>query len=637
LGQTNRQGNVALPAEPFGTPKGMLELTSFETLGLSQYLMNTLAANSFETPTPIQALAIPHLLEGRDLIGLAQTGTGKTLGFGLPIVHRLIKEGAKPDPKAARALILAPTRELVNQIAESLKVFTRKSPLKITTVVGGASLNKQAQILEKGIDILVATPGRLLDLCNRRALTLTATRYLVLDEADQMLDLGFIHDLKKIVQMVPKRRQTMLFSATMPQAIAELAGSYLTDPVEVSVTPPGKTADKVAQLVHFVEGRDHKTVLLKDELRKEKDALSLVFAKTKHGAEKLMKHLAHSGFSTASIHGNKSQGQRDRALKAFRDGEIRILVATDVAARGIDVPGVTHVYNYDLPTVPESYVHRIGRTARAGREGVAIAFCGPEDLKLLYDIEKLIGFPVPVASGERPEWQGKGKTPKKAGGGAGHRGRRPTGFEAKSEPSEVSVAGLPSEPVVKDSREERRGDRRPRRDRDERRARPESSFAEVEELNGGEFRPLRPDRQRDANHERFPGDSRNARGERQPRHAEERRPARTEDGRRQDRDGARAPQQSKRPEQDRDRDRNQARPEAKSQNRHAPARHAGFADERNIAGGAGDRAPSGENRDHGKPNGGKKRWHGGNRGGQGGNPGGERRAHAGQQSGNRRG
>jgi ATP-dependent RNA helicase RhlE len=613
LGQTNRQGNVALPAEPFGTPKGIIELTSFETLGLSQYLMNTLSANSFETPTPIQALAIPHLLEGRDLIGLAQTGTGKTFGFGLPIIHRLIKEGARPDPKAARALILAPTRELVNQIAESLKIFTKKSPLKITTVVGGASINKQAQILEKGIDILVATPGRLLDLCNRRALTLTATRYLVLDEADQMLDLGFIHDLKKIVQMVPKRRQTMLFSATMPPAIADLAANYLTDPVEVSVTPPGKTADKVAQSVHFVEGRDHKTVLLKDELRKEKDALSLVFAKTKHGAEKLMKHLAHSGFSTASIHGNKSQGQRDRALKSFRDGEIRILVATDVAARGIDVPGVTHVYNYDLPTVPESYVHRIGRTARAGREGVAIAFCGPEDLKMLYDIEKLIGFPVPVASGERPEWQGKGgksaNTRKSNGGGAGHRGRRPTGYEARPEQSEASVEAVSSEPVVKDSRNERRGDRgdrRPRREHEDRRPRPASSFSEVEELNGGEFRPVRQEGRRDGNRERFPGDSRNERGERQPR-------------------GDR-PERTKRDAQRPDRPHGQKQ----GQNRHSPARHAGFAGEGNIGGNGGERAPAQENRGPRKPNGGKKRWHGGgNRGGQGG----ERRA----QGGNRRG
>ena len=615
MGQTNRQGNVASPGELSGTPKGIYKLTSFETLGLSQYLMNTLAANNFEIPTPIQAFAIPHLLEGRDLIGLAQTGTGKTLGFGLPIMHRLIKEGVKPDPKAARALILAPTRELVNQIAESLKVFTKKSPLKITTVVGGASANKQTQMLERGVDILVATPGRLLDLCNRRALTLTATRYLVLDEADQMLDLGFIHDLKKIVQMVPKRRQTMLFSATMPQAIAELGANYLNDPVEVSVNPTGKTADKVVQSVHFVEGRDHKAQLLKDELRKEKDALSLVFAKTKHGAEKLMKHLAHSGFSTASIHGNKSQGQRDRALKSFRDGEIRILVATDVAARGIDVPGVTHVYNYDLPHVPESYVHRIGRTARAGREGVAVAFCGPEDVKLLYDIEKLIGFPVTVASGERPDWQGKGNAPKKAGGAATHRGRRPTGHEAPQARREAPARDAEAGPVVKDTRD----DRRPRRDREERRPRP-SAFAEVEELNGGEFRPVREDR-RDGGRERFPGDSRTEHGDRQPRHE---RPAQAE---------ARKP----RPHQPRSSQSPNKGP-GQGQNRHTPARHAGFADDNNVSATGGERTPNPESRNQGKPNAGKpaagkKRWQGGNRDARGGAGGGERRA----QSGNRRG
>ncbi|MGV3549961.1 DEAD/DEAH box helicase [Rhizobium sp.] len=609
-------------------------MTSFETLGLSQYLMNTLSANSFETPTPIQALAIPHGLEGRDIIGLAQTGTGKTLGFGLSIIHRLIKVGAKPDPKAARALILAPTRELVNQIADSLKVFTKKSPLKITTVVGGASINKQAQMLEKGIDILVATPGRLLDLCNRRALTLTATRYLVLDEADQMLDLGFIHDLKKIVSMVPKRRQTMLFSATMPEAIADLGQNYLTDPVEVSVTPPGKTADKVVQSVHFVEGRDHKTVLLKEELRKDKEALSLVFAKTKHGAEKLMKHLAHSGFSTASIHGNKSQGQRDRALKSFRDGEIRILVATDVAARGIDVPGVTHVYNYDLPHVPESYVHRIGRTARAGRDGTAVAFSGPEDLKLLFDIEKLIGFPIPVASGERPAWQGKGggakaAGPKKPSGGAGHRGRRPTGHEPKPEQPEAAIEALSSEPVVRDTRNEPRGDRRPRRDREERRgggeSRPRSSFAEVEELNGGEFRPVRGEGRRDGNRERFPGDSRNERGDRQPRG--ERPEGAKREGQRQDRPQGQRQGNGPRHGQG-------GRPQG--ENRHAPqARNAGFAGEANIAASGGERGPGQDNRGPRKPNGGKKRFSGGgNGGGNRGGQGGERRAQGG---GNRRG
>jgi ATP-dependent RNA helicase RhlE len=565
-------------------------LTSFETLGLSQYLLNTLAVNGFETPTPIQAQAIPHLLEGRDLIGLAQTGTGKTLGFGLPIIARMIREGTKAEPKSIRALILAPTRELVNQIAASLHVFTRKSPLKITTVVGGASANKQAQMLEKGIDILVATPGRLIDLCERKALTLTATRYLVLDEADQMLDLGFIHDLKKIVKMVPKRRQTMLFSATMPQAIADLAANYLDNPVEVSVTPPGKAADKIAQKVHFVLGRDHKTALLKQELTTNADGLSLVFCKTKHGAEKLMKHLDHSGFSVASIHGNKSQGQRDRALKGFRDGDIRILVATDVAARGIDVPGVSHVYNYDLPTVPESYVHRIGRTARAGRDGVAIAFCGPEDVKLLYDIEKLMGIAIPVASGERPEWQGK-----KKGGGQGHRGRRDSSRAPREEASAERETERQAEPVARTRKE--RGENR--RQRPVREPRQHSPFSEVEELSGGEFRPVRADRT-DRPEFRNTGDRR----ERPAQQGD--RPARAEHpGRGERRDHGQVVKAAHR--------------NAPGQNRHAPpARHAGYADERNIATEpAREAAPAARTQEGRKPRphnaSAKNQWHGGNR------------------------
>jgi ATP-dependent RNA helicase RhlE len=516
-------------------PRKAIELTSFETLGLTKHTLSTLEANSFEIPTPIQAEAIPHLLAGRDLVGLAQTGTGKTLAFGLPIIEMLIKEGARPEPKAARALILAPTRELVNQIAESLALFTRKTPLKITTVVGGASINKQMQIVGRGVDILVATPGRLLDLCERRALTLTATRILVLDEADQMLDLGFIHDLRKIVKMVPKRRQTMLFSATMPAAIADIAENYMETPIQVSVNPPGKAADKVEQHVHFVLGRDHKAVLLKEQLRLNADALSLVFCKTKHGAEKLMTHLAHSGFKTASIHGNKSQGQRDRALKGFRDGEIRVLVATDVAARGIDVPGVSHVYNYDLPTVAESYVHRIGRTARAGREGVAIAFCGPEDHKMLRDIEKLMGIEINTASGDRPDFnarrprvEGDGKSPKRDG----HRGQR----------------------------ESSRGPREQREKHEAHQPRERSGFAEVEELSGGEFKPVRSDNG-DARREARSGEPRRERpaGDR---------PARTD-----------RPAQGDRP----------ARPAAA--NRHAPARVAGFADDRNLLGADGERAP----------------------------------------------
>jgi ATP-dependent RNA helicase RhlE len=636
-------------------PRKAHTLTSFETLGLSQYLLNTLSAAGFETPTPIQAQAIPHLLEGRDLIGLAQTGTGKTLGFGLPIIARLIKEGTSADPKSCRALILAPTRELVNQIAESLKVFTRKSPLKITTVVGGASINVQSKILEKGIDILVATPGRLLDLCDRRALNLTATRYLVLDEADQMLDLGFIHDLKKIVKMVPKRRQTMLFSATMPQAIAELAQDYLTDPVEVSVTPPGKAADKVEQRVHFVLGRDHKSQLLKDELNKNADGLSLVFCKTKHGAEKLMKHLDHTGLNVASIHGNKSQGQRDRALKGFRDGDIQILVATDVAARGIDVPGISYVYNYDLPNVPDTYVHRIGRTARAGRDGVAIAFCGPEDIKLLYDIEKLLGLPIPVASGERPAWQGK----QKVGGGEGHRGRRPESRGPREEREQQQRAAEKQENRQEQENRQRHNDRRPR---------PQSSFAEVEELSGGEFRPVRTDRRDDERHgqrgngsqrhqhqgNRPPRGEQQTRGERlapgprpahadHPTHGQTERPARPDHAlqadrpaRNEERPRGNRPQRNDRPAHaDHRGNRNHAEAKRNDANRHSPARHAGFADDRNVIGNdaATEARPARKPHRDGQPNanarpaGGSKPFHGGNRNdNRSGGNGGQRRA-----------
>ncbi|MFT4183790.1 MAG: DEAD/DEAH box helicase [Rhizobium sp.] len=382
-------------------PKGN-ELTDFHSLGLSKQIVDTLSQNNFATPTPIQAQAIPLVLQGRDLIGLAQTGTGKTAAFGLPLVEMLLKNPKRPDNRTTRTLILAPTRELVNQIADNLRLFVRKTQLRINVVVGGASINKQQLQLERGTDILVATPGRLLDLINRRAISLGHVNYLVLDEADQMLDLGFIHDLRKIAKLVPAKRQTLLFSATMPKSIADLASDYLTDPLKVEVSPPGKAADKVEQYVHFVAGQNHKTEILKETISANPDGRAIVFLRTKHGAEKLMKHLDHVGFAAASIHGNKSQGQRERALKGFRDGEIRVLVATDVAARGIDIPGVSHVYNYDLPEVPDAYVHRIGRTARAGRDGIAIAFCAPDEIRLLRDIERLMGIEIAVASGEAP-------------------------------------------------------------------------------------------------------------------------------------------------------------------------------------------------------------------------------------------
>ena len=373
-------------------------MSNFNALGLSPTILKSVTRLGFETPTPIQVKAIPLALAGHDLMGLAQTGTGKTAAFGLPLVHHLLSKGTRPAPKEVRALILAPTRELVNQIADNLRSYVRNTHLRINCVVGGTSINTQTRTLGRGSDILVATPGRLLDLVDRKAVHLNTAEYLVLDEADQMLDLGFIHALRRIASLLRKQRQTLLFSATMPKQIEELSKTYLQNPKRVETTPPGKAADKVRQSVHFVSKAD-KPGLLRKYLAEHEEGLALVFARTKHGAEKLMKGLVADGFSAASIHGNKSQNQRDRAINGFRKGSIRILVATDVAARGIDIPGVGHVYNYDLPEVPENYVHRIGRTARAGRTGEAIAFCSPEEFPLLTAVEKLMNINIHVAGG----------------------------------------------------------------------------------------------------------------------------------------------------------------------------------------------------------------------------------------------
>ncbi|MFW5881034.1 MAG: DEAD/DEAH box helicase, partial [Roseicyclus sp.] len=307
----------------------------------------------------------------------------------------------------ARGLVLAPTRELANQIVATLDGLT--DDLRVTLVVGGKSIGGQAQRLSRGTDILVATPGRLIDLTERRAVDLSATRFLVLDEADQMLDIGFIHALRRIARSLGRDRQTMMFSATMPKAMSELSRDYLSEPVRVEATPPGKVADKVSHSVHFVP-KDGKQDLLIALLDGHRDDRALVFSRTKHGAERLMKRLEQAGFAAGSIHGNKSQGQRDRAIAAFRDGSMRVLVATDVAARGIDIPGVGHVYNFDLPNVPETYVHRIGRTARAGREGRAVAFCAADEMAELKAIEKVLGARVTVAGG-RP-WEAASAAPK---------------------------------------------------------------------------------------------------------------------------------------------------------------------------------------------------------------------------------
>ena len=374
----------------------------FQTMGLPEKLVSRLAAMGINEPTPIQTHAIPHALNGKDVMGLAQTGTGKTAAFGLPLVAQMMVSGQRPEPKSVRGLILAPTRELAKQISDNLRGFVEKTPIKIGLVVGGASINPQIARVARGIDILVATPGRLIDLLDRRALSLHATTFLVLDEADQMLDLGFIHSLRKIASMLPKSRQTMLFSATMPKQMNELANSYLQNPMRVEVSPPGKVADKITQSIHFI-AKAEKTKLLIELLDKHRDELALVFSRTKHGAEKLMKTLDKAGFSAGSVHGNKSQGQRERALRSFRSGEIKILVATDVAARGLDIPQVRHVYNFDLPNVGDNYVHRIGRTARAGADGAAIAFCAPDEMGELKAIEKAMGHSIPIASG-RP-WE----------------------------------------------------------------------------------------------------------------------------------------------------------------------------------------------------------------------------------------
>jgi len=416
-------------------------VTEFTSLGLAPALLSALASRKLTDTTPIQTQAIPLVLKGHDVMGLAQTGTGKTLAFGLPLLHHLINSEHRPKPRLPVSLILAPTRELVNQIAESLRDMTGSTSLRVVTVVGGSSINRQVNALARPTDVLVATPGRLIDLLDRRALELGQVRHLMLDEADQMLDMGFIHALRKIAPLLATPRQTLLFSATMPKLMEELAGHYLTDPKRVQVAPPGKAADKITQSIHFVEKAD-KPRKLREILDRDPDALTLVFSRTKHGAERLMKGLVADGYKADSIHGNKTQGKRDRAIQAFRSGETAILVATDVAARGIDIPGVAYVVNFDLPEVPDNYVHRIGRTARAGREGEAIGFCSPEEVDLLQQIERLMKMEIPTAVGDQPEEamprsaRGRGK-----GRGRPQRGGRGNGTRSGKRPAQKSEAG----------------------------------------------------------------------------------------------------------------------------------------------------------------------------------------------------
>ena len=369
---------------------------SFHSLGLSKPLLDALAAKNYSQATPIQSQAIPTVLSGRDLLGIAQTGTGKTAAFMLPSLDRLAADRNIPKPGQIRMLVLAPTRELASQIAGMAEAYGRFMRLSVGVIFGGVPNGKSVRTVARGLDVLVATPGRLLDLIDQRALSLRELEILVLDEADQMLDLGFIHALKRIVALVPARRQTLFFSATMPRAIKELADRYLTNPAEVAVTPVAKTADRVDQRVIMVN-QSEKTALLTLFLQGEEAERVLVFSRTKHGADKIVRMLGAAGIPANAIHGNKSQPQRERAIAEFRSGQARVLIATDIAARGIDIPGVSHVINFDLPHVPEQYVHRIGRTARAGAAGKAIAFCSPDERGLLRDIERLTRQKVDAA------------------------------------------------------------------------------------------------------------------------------------------------------------------------------------------------------------------------------------------------
>lgn len=367
----------------------------FSDLKLNEALQKAVSETGYTTPTPIQMAAIPPLLEGRDLLGCAQTGTGKTAAFALPILHRLVTANKRPQPKQARVLVLTPTRELAIQIHESFETYGKHLKLRNTVIFGGVGQNPQVRAMSPGVDVLIATPGRLLDLINQRYISLKDLEVFVLDEADRMLDMGFIHDVRKLIAMLPAKRHNLFFSATMPPEIEKLSDKLLTNPVRVEVTPVSSTAERIQQSVMFVEKKDKKSLLRHVLLDKALKRV-IVFTRTKHGANQVSEVLKKNGIASAAIHGNKSQSARQNALENFRTGKIRVLVATDIAARGIDIDGITHVINYELPNVSESYVHRIGRTARAGADGIAISFCDLEERAYLRDIEKLTGQKIEV-------------------------------------------------------------------------------------------------------------------------------------------------------------------------------------------------------------------------------------------------
>ena len=368
-------------------------MSNFESLGLSKQLLQSVKKEGYTAPTPVQEQAIPLLLKGHDVLGVAQTGTGKTAAFALPVLQILARKEIKGRRKI-RTLVLTPTRELAAQINERFAAYSEHLSIYHQVIFGGVSQKPQVKSLRRGIDILVATPGRLLDLIEQGFIDLENIEFFVLDEADRMLDMGFIRDIKKVIKLLPKKRQNLLFSATMPSSIADLANSFLNDAVMIDLSPEEITVERIEQSVMFVE-KQHKINLIIDIINENRIKRGIIFTRTKHGANRLVKKLDRSGIESAAIHGNKSQGARTRALAAFRNGDIPLLVATDIASRGIDIEGVTHVFNYDLPNEPESYVHRIGRTARAGRSGVAYAFCDESESGYLVGIQRLIGKQIP--------------------------------------------------------------------------------------------------------------------------------------------------------------------------------------------------------------------------------------------------
>jgi len=390
---------------------------SFSELALVEPIQRALRAESYERPTPIQAQAIPHLLAGRDLLGIAQTGTGKTAAFALPILQRLAANRVPAPRHSMRALVLTPTRELALQIADSFRAYGRHLGLRTAVIFGGVGQGPQVDALRRGIDVLVATPGRLLDLHRQGHVRFDGVTAFVLDEADRMLDMGFIHDIRRIVPLLPKSRQSLLFSATMPGEIGRLTGTLLKDPVRVEVTPAATTVERIDQRVMFVDA-NNKRALLAALLGDRSIARALVFTRTKQGANRVAEGLTKGGIHAEAIHGNKSQGARQRALGNFRDGRTRVLVATDIAARGIDIDGITHVINFELPNVPESYVHRIGRTARAGADGIAISFCDRSEKAYLREIERLTRHKIAVAEHAFRALAGEGRNAQAA---------RPTG------------------------------------------------------------------------------------------------------------------------------------------------------------------------------------------------------------------